>query len=88
MYITGAFNTIETYIPAGGAARTYKTFTESNLDNAVSRIYGGVHFRYSNVAAAPIGIGAARSAYQYIYGPNARFVSKPLSFNLLDNYYV
>ena len=56
------------------------------MENAESRILRGIHFRFSNVAAVPLGIEVARAAYQHIYGEGAKLASKPWSYIFLDNY--
>jgi hypothetical protein len=71
----------------GNQARTYDTFVQANVENAESRILGGVHFRFSNVAAVPLGIEVGRVAYQHIYGKGAKLASKPWSYQFLDNYF-
>lgn len=67
-------------------ARTYTSFSEANLENAVSRIYGGVHFRFSNVEAAPLGVGVGRAAYQFIYGQGAKIASQSQGPKILELY--
>lgn len=69
-----------------GDTRTYKSFVEANLQNAVSRIYGGVHFRFSNVYAAPLGVNVGRAAYQFVYGSAAKLSSQGLNPKTLDQY--
>lgn len=68
----------------GDEVRTYNNFVAANVENAESRILGGVHFRFSNVAAVPLGIDVGRVAYQYIYGQNAKVASG--SYKSLENY--
>lgn len=69
-----------------GETRTYSSFVQANLQNAVSRVYGGVHFRFSNVYAAPLGVQVGRSAYSFIYGSAAKLSSQGLSAKTLDQY--
>lgn len=38
-----------------GFTRSYKSFTEAAQENANSRIYGGIHFRYANEAGLELG---------------------------------
>jgi hypothetical protein len=48
---------------AGGATRSYPGFTAMADEEANSRIYGGIHFRFDNVAGQSIG----RSVGNYVF---------------------
>ena len=66
--------------------RTYSSYFVANLENAVSRIYGGVHYRFANVFAGPQGIDVARVAYQFIYGTGAKIASQHQVSKMLGLY--
>ena len=52
-----------TWEGAGGATRSYPGFTAMADEEANSRIYGGIHFRFDNVA----GQSAGRNVANYVY---------------------
>jgi hypothetical protein len=58
-----------------GDTRTYKSYSDAAIEQSVSRVYGGIHYRFSVAASAPLGTGVARVAYQYIYGSQAKLAS-------------
>jgi hypothetical protein len=39
----------------GGAIRPYSSFRQFEEEEAISRIYGGVHFRWSNLVGEFVG---------------------------------
>ncbi len=58
-----------TWDGAGGAMRSYVGFTAMADEEANSRIYGGIHFRFDNVAGQSLGRNAANYLFLNIMKP-------------------
>jgi hypothetical protein len=61
-----------TWEGAGGATRTYVGFAAMAQEQADSRIYGGIHFRFDNVAGQSAGRNVANYVFQNFMRPRAR----------------
>jgi hypothetical protein len=53
----------------GGATRSYSGFTALADEEANSRIYGGIHFRFDNVAGQSAGRNVANYVFQNFMRP-------------------
>ena len=60
-----------TWEGAGGATRSYVGFTAMADEQANSRIYGGIHFRFDNVAGQSAGRNVANYVFQNFMRPRA-----------------
>jgi hypothetical protein len=58
-----------TWEGAGGATRSYVGFTAMANEQAEARIYGGIHFRFDNVAGQAIGRNVANYVFQNLMRP-------------------
>jgi hypothetical protein len=58
-----------TWEGAGGATRSYVGFTAMANEQAEARIYGGIHFRFDNVAGQSIGRSVANYVFQNLMRP-------------------
>jgi hypothetical protein len=58
-----------TWEGAGGATRSYVGFTAMANEQAEARIYGGIHFRFDNVAGQAIGRNVANYVFQNFMRP-------------------
>ncbi len=58
-----------TWEGAGGATRSYVGFTAMADEAADSRIYGGIHFRFDNVAGQSIGRSVGNYVFQNFMRP-------------------
>lgn len=68
---------------ATGATQTYAGFREAAEEMALSRVYGGIHFRFDCVAGLEIGTNVGHhvldNVLQPVTRPTARFVNGELS---------
>ena len=60
-----------TWEGAGGATRSYVGFTAMADEQSNSRIYGGIHFRFDNVAGQSAGRNVANYVFQNFMRPRA-----------------
>ncbi|HLM02546.1 MAG TPA: vanadium-dependent haloperoxidase, partial [Pyrinomonadaceae bacterium] len=58
-----------TWEGSGGATRSYAGFTAMANEQAEARIYGGIHFRFDNVAGQSIGRNVANYVFQNLMRP-------------------
>lgn len=58
-----------TWEGAGGATRSYPGFTAMAEEQANSRIYGGIHFRFDNVAGQSVGRNVANYVFLNLMRP-------------------
>lgn len=58
-----------TWEGAGGATRSYKSFTAMANEAADSRVYGGIHFRFDNDAGQSIGRSVGNYVFQNFMRP-------------------
>ncbi|HSK70753.1 MAG TPA: vanadium-dependent haloperoxidase [Pyrinomonadaceae bacterium] len=58
-----------TWEGAGGATRSYSGFAEMANEAANSRVYGGIHFRFDNVAGQSIGRNVGNYIFQNVMRP-------------------
>ena len=58
-----------TWAGAGGATRSYVGFTAMANEQANARIYGGIHFRFDNVAGQSVGRNVANYVFQNFMRP-------------------
>ena len=58
-----------TWEGAGGATRSYVGFTAMANEQAEARIYGGIHFRFDNVAGQSIGRNVGNYVFQNLMRP-------------------
>lgn len=58
-----------TWVGAGGATRSYVGFAAMADEAANSRVYGGIHFRFDNVAGQSVGRNVANYIYQNFMRP-------------------
>jgi hypothetical protein len=63
------FSFQHTWEGAGGATRSYNGFTTMANEEADSRIYGGIHFRFDNVAGQSVGRNVANYVFLNIMRP-------------------
>jgi hypothetical protein len=56
----------------GGATRSYPSFTAMANESADSRIYGGIHFRFDNVAGQAVGRNVANFVFFNYLKPRQR----------------
>jgi hypothetical protein len=64
----GDFNTITIHTTTPGEpVRTVKSLTQIEVDNGLSRIYGGIHFSFDNEAGQKLGTDVAN--YVLTNGP-------------------
>ncbi len=64
----GDFNTLTIHTTTPGEpARTVKSLTQIEVDNGLSRIYGGIHFSFDNEAGQKLGTDIAN--YVVAHGP-------------------
>ena len=58
-----------TWEGAGGATRSYVGFAAMGNEQAEARIYGGIHYRFDNVAGQSIGRNVANHVFQNLMRP-------------------
>ena len=58
-----------TWEGAGGATRSYAGFAAMGNEQAEARIYGGIHYRFDNVAGQSIGRNVANYIFQNLMRP-------------------
>lgn len=64
----GDWNTVTLHTTtAGEPARSYRSLTQIEIENGLSRIYGGIHFSFDNVQGQKVGNKVA--AYVLKHGP-------------------
>ncbi len=61
-----------TWEGAGGATRAYVGFTAMANEQADARIYGGIHFRFDNVAGQSVGRNVANYVFQNLMRPRVK----------------
>lgn len=61
-----------TWDGAGGATRSYVGFTAMADEQANSRIYGGIHFRFDNVAGQSVGRNVGNYVFLNLMRPRGR----------------
>jgi len=66
-----------TWDGAGGATRSYVGFTAMANEQAEARIYGGIHFRFDNVAGQSVGRNAANYIFQNFMRPRVKVKQRP-----------
>ncbi|HEY8561566.1 MAG TPA: vanadium-dependent haloperoxidase [Pyrinomonadaceae bacterium] len=66
-----------TWEGAGGATRRYVGFTAMANEQAEARIYGGIHYRFDNVAGQSIGRNVANYVFQNLLRPRISERRKP-----------
>lgn len=58
-----------TWVGAGGATRSYSGFGAMADEEAAARVYGGIHFRFDNVAGQSAGTNVANYVFSNIMRP-------------------
>ena len=66
-----------TWEGAGGATRGYVGFTAMANEQAEARIYGGIHFRFDNVAGQSVGRNVANYVFQTFMRPRVKVKQTP-----------
>jgi hypothetical protein len=66
-----------TWEGAGGATRQYVGFAAMANEQAEARIYGGIHFRFDNVAGQSVGRNVANYIFQNLMRKRERVKQKP-----------
>jgi len=63
----GDAHTLTIHSNTGEAPRTVTSLTQIEVDNGLSRIYGGIHFSFDNEAGQQLGYNVAN--YVLVHGP-------------------